>query len=412
MSSKKYTLLFAILILLSSGAFAQPGVKGGVNDSSVIPAKRMPQQNEFWNGSYNFPAKPRNMWEIGVSTGLMTLSSDVSAKILTYPNFSAHIRKAFGYVFSMRLQYVDGIAKGQNWVSSEQFNNNPAWNTNITPVSSRYFSPERMNNGQILFTDHAGNTSSEQNQVFYNYKAHIQDLSLQGIVTLNNIRFHKQKTGLILYAGGGIGATIYKTMINALNDGGDGKNYNVLFKSVIAKYPNGLVYKNRKDILKDLKAGMDNTYETPAESEGGTRRPKFLGGTLKPSATILAGVAFRLGRRVNLAIEDRWTFVKDDLLDGQRWQEHATGSPVLTTDFDSYNYGSIGLNFNIGAKSVEPLWWLNPLDYAYDELMNHRHVKIPKNDCPDADGSIEHTPNLNRLRDPGRATATRPLSRS
>ena len=37
-------------------------------------------------------------------------------------------------------------------------------------------------------------------------------------------------------------------------------------------------------------------------------------------------------------------------------------------------------------KSVEPLWWLNPLDYAYDELMNHRRIKIPKNDCPDADG--------------------------
>ncbi len=41
---------------------------------------------------------------------------------------------------------------------------------------------------------------------------------------------------------------------------------------------------------------------------------------------------------------------------------------------------------NLGAKSVQPLWWINPLDYAYDELRNHRNVKIPKNDCNDADG--------------------------
>ena len=46
----------------------------------------------------------------------------------------------------------------------------------------------------------------------------------------------------------------------------------------------------------------------------------------------------------------------------------------------------MGLNFNLGARSVEPLWWVNPLDYAYDELRNHRNVKIPKNDCNDADG--------------------------
>jgi outer membrane protein OmpA-like peptidoglycan-associated protein len=130
---------------------------------------------------------------------------------------------------------------------------------------------------------------------------------------------------------------------------------------------------------------MDKTYETNADNEN-VRRPVLGDKTLKPSGTVLAGVAFKLGKRVNLAIEDRWTFVKDDLLDGQRWQEQAAGDASLTRDFDSYNYASVGLNFNLGAKSTEPLWWLNPLDYAYDELMNHRHVKIPKMECPDADG--------------------------
>ena len=60
MASKKYKLLIIALLLLSSGVFAQTRSGYSVYDSAVIPAKRMPQQNEFWNNTYNFPAKPRN----------------------------------------------------------------------------------------------------------------------------------------------------------------------------------------------------------------------------------------------------------------------------------------------------------------------------------------------------------------
>ncbi|MBS1510502.1 MAG: OmpA family protein [Bacteroidetes bacterium] len=377
MTSKKYKILLSAFMLLSLGAFAQVGGSGSVYDSSVIPAKRMPQQNEFWNNQYNFPAKPRNQWEVGVSTGLFDISGDVSARPFTAPNFGVHVRKALGYVFSLRLQYINTVGKGLNWVSSENFTNNPAWNTNL-PVGKRYFSPQRLNSGQLAITDHNGNTAATPDQVFYNYKTKLQDLSLQGIVTLNNIRFHKAKTGINLYAGAGVGATAFHTMVNALD--ANGNPYRTLFNSIT-----GTTYSSRKDIIKKLKDGMDNTYETEADNEG-TRRPKIGKNTLRPSGTVLVGVAYKLGKRVNLAIEDRWSFVKTDLLDGQRWQEHAAGDPVLTSDFDSYNYASIGLNFNLGAKSVEPLWWQNPLDYAYDELMNHRHVKIPKPECPDADG--------------------------
>jgi outer membrane protein OmpA-like peptidoglycan-associated protein len=379
MTSKKYKILLTAFTFFALGAFAQVGGSGSVYDSSVIPAKGMPQQNEFWNKSYNFPAKPRNMWEVGVSTGIFTVSGDVSSKVLTAPNFAVHVRKAFGYVFSLRLQYMNAVGKGQNWLAANNFGKNSAYNDNL-PVGKRYFSPERLNSGQIVYSDGNGNAarSATSDVVFYNYKAKVQDLGLQGIVTLNNIRFHKKKTGIIIYGGGGIGATLYNTSVNALD--ASNNPYRTLFNGIT-----NTTYKNRKDVLKALKAGMDKTYETPAENQG-DRRPKIGKNTLKPSGTVLAGVAFKLGKRVNLAIEDRWTFIKDDLLDGQRWQEHAWGDAVLTRDFDSYNYASVGLNFNLGAKSVEPLWWQNPLDYAYDELMNHRNQKMPKVECPDADG--------------------------
>jgi outer membrane protein OmpA-like peptidoglycan-associated protein len=368
MTSKKYKILLSAFMFLALGAFAQVGGSGSVYDSSVIPAKRMTQQNDFWNKTNNFPAKPRNMWEIGISTGIATVSGDIPSKVFTAPNFGLHVRKSFGYIFSLRLQYINTVDKGMHWLASQNFAKNSAW--------AAYNAPLRSNTGVITGSVPARGTNFDQ--VYYNYKTHIQDLGLQGIFTINNIRFHKQKTGILLYGGGGIGASLYNTMVNALD--ANGNTYRTLFNATASG-----TNSNRKDVLKSLKAGMDKTYETKADNQG-TRRPKIGKNTLKPSGTVLAGVAFKLGKRVNLAIEDRFTFTKDDLLDGQRWQENAWGDAVLTRDFDSYNYLSVGLNFNLGAKSVEPLWWLNPLDYAYDELMNHRHVKIPKMECPDADG--------------------------
>ncbi len=386
MVNKKYKFLLGILFLfLSTTVSAQVGGFGSVYDSSVISKKGMNQQNRFWDGSYNFPAKPRNMWEIGASIGMFTISSDVSVKPFTFPNFEAHIRKAFGYIFSVRVQYLNAQGEGLNYNISQNFLKNPAWNRNL-PVTQRYFAPDALMNahgsGVTVYSDNDGRVSGDGNVVYYNYKTKLQDLGVQGIITLNNIRFHKQKTGLVIYGGGGVGVTAFKVMVNALGE--NGTNYRTLFNDVFAKYGAG-TYKQRRDILKDLRAGMDKTYETDADNEN-TRRPILKDKTLKPSGTVVAGVAIRLGKRVNLAIEDRWTFVKTDLLDGQRWQEHAWGDAALTPDFDSYNYASIGLNVNLGARAVEPLWWVNPLDYAYDELRNHRNVKIPKNDCNDQDG--------------------------
>jgi outer membrane protein OmpA-like peptidoglycan-associated protein len=364
MASKKYKLLLAIM-LLSFGAFAQKETnRYDIYDSSVISSKKMPQQNEFWNNAYSFPAKPRNMWEIGVSVGAFNIMGDVHSKFPTVGG-AIHVRKALGYVFSLRLQYLYGTAKGLNWQASENFGKNTAWNQNYSAPGPDGNTP----------------TGEPAEVIYYNYKNNTQDLSLQGIITLNNIRFHKAKTNLVIYAGGGVGATFYKTKVNALD--ANGNSYSDLFTSVFNSTT--LDYKNRKDILKLLKDGMDDSYETDAQTLG-PKRAKLGDNTLKFSSTVLAGIAYRLGKRINLALENRHTFVKDDLLDGQMWQESPSGDAALTGNWDSYNYLSIGLNYNLGAKAVEPLWWLNPLDYAYSELNAPKHMKLPKPILDDTDG--------------------------
>ena len=123
MASKKYILLAGIICLLASGSYAQVGASYDVKDSSLIPSKRMPQHSEFLNGTYNFPAKPRNQWEIGLKAGAFTVAGDVPALFPTL-GFGVHVRKAFGYVFSMRIEYMYGTGKGYSWQAANNYGRN------------------------------------------------------------------------------------------------------------------------------------------------------------------------------------------------------------------------------------------------------------------------------------------------
>ncbi|HYC28580.1 MAG TPA: OmpA family protein, partial [Chitinophagaceae bacterium] len=188
--------------------------------------------------------------------------------------------------------------------------------------------------------------------------------------------FHKAKTGFNFYAFAGVGAMTYDARVNALDANGAKYNFNSIAQAS---------YKDRKTVLDALESMMDDSYETRAENQG-DRRPKLGDNTLKFSGTVGGGVAFKLSNRINIALEDRQSVVRDDLSDGQRWQEHAWGDAALTRDFDSYNFFSLGLNINLGGRAVEPLWWLNPLDYAYSEIRNPRLMRLPKPVLPDSDG--------------------------
>ena len=348
-SKKLKLLLIGILSLFSFCVFSQDTGVFNVNDSTVIPKKGLAQQNEFMNNTYDFPAKPRNQLEIGVSTGLFSLSSDVSAKLPTF-GFSAHVRKALGYIFSLRLQYSYGEAQGLNWKPSFGYANDPTWALHYSAAS---LTP-----------------------VYYNYRTHVNDLALQGIFTLNNVRFHKQKSGMVIYVGVGMGATMYNTYVNALDANNNPYNFATITDAG---------YKSRKQIRKALKSLMDNTYESAAQNNKKNKATLF-GETLDATGVLLGGVAFKLSNKINLAIEERFTMTNDDLLDGQQWQEHPVSDPAQTRNFDTYNYFSVGLNLNLGNKSVEPLWWINPLDYAYNEINNPKHMKLPKPILEDSDG--------------------------
>ncbi|MGE5521702.1 MAG: OmpA family protein [Candidatus Dadabacteria bacterium] len=348
MASKKYSFLAGALCLLASYGFSQQPTtvyRYDVADSSVISSKNLPQYTEFINGTYNFPAKPRNMMELGIKVGAATIIGDVPGKFPT-PGFGVHLRKALGHVVSMRLEYVYGMTKGMQWKPSGNYVNNPAWRNN------GYRGPER---------------------VFYNYKTNVQDLALEALFALNNINFYKAQPKVSVYGLVGFGGLMYNAKVNALN--GSSKY----------TFPTATVTRDNKDDIKSQVQDMlDDSYETPAEID--QFRKKLGDNTFRFVGHFGAGIAFRLSPKMNLAFEDRYTVTKDDLMDGQRWAEQVGGQPVLTSEYDSYNFASVGLNFNLGSKAVEPLWWVNPLEYAYQELRKPRLMILPKPTLPDSDG--------------------------
>lgn len=390
MVNKKYLLLAGLCSLMSAQpVFAQEtetakwssrdmtyrGQSYDVLDSNYVPGSRMSQHRKFLNHQYAFPAKPRNMWELGVGLGSYNVSGDVpnlmfwNAKGGGY-GFHAHIRKAWGYVFSTRLQYNYGVAKGLEWQEDRNYRYNPAW-----AAPGRYI-PQDIND-----------LNRKTDPVFWNYRMESHQLNVDLIASTNNIKFHKAKTGVSIYGLVGIGALAFNTRVDALD--GAGQTYN--FYNIVGD-PNTQpqIHENHKAIQKKLQDGMDGTYETDAENERDRRRPEiFNNKTLVFTPSVGVGLAFRVSKRINISLEDRISMPWDeDLLDGQRWASQVPGSPVLSSQNDGINYLSLGLNFNLGnkRKSVEPLYWLNPLDHAYNELSYPRHMVLPDPTLPDSDG--------------------------
>lgn len=327
-------------------------------DSAYIPAGRMEQQRQYLNHEYAFPAKPRNMWELGLSAGMMNVDGDVISKTpftavtpLDAMGFSAYLRKAIGYSFSWRLQYVYGKASGFDYRSrsAHEF----PWNSN----------PDYQNTS-----------------IHSNYVTTSHELTLQLMYNINNIKFNKAKNSLSLYGFIGGGAFAYNTKVAVKN--GQGQAFDFANAPQVA----GGLRENRKDFNEWYKDQLKDVNENDYVRVEGKDAQKLTDDlSIAPVITGGIGVQFKLGGRVSLNVENKMSYTRSDLLDGV--QKDPSGV-ALSADKDFLNYASIGLSFNLGSKArrVAPLWWVNPIDHVYSELSNPRHMTLPAPILPDSDG--------------------------
>lgn len=318
MATKKYSFLLGLITLIcSTSVFAQESSVW--SDSSYYQSGKLPQYNEFMNNLYAFPPKPRNMWEVGVKLATPVIGGDVPSN---YPGFgfALHARKSLGYSFSIRGEFSHGTVTGLSWRAANNYGSNSAWT---------------KNGYQPNLISATGVRIPAKDQVFYNFKSKINNLSVEGVFNMSNINFHKAKTNVSLYGFAGLGLGWYGTKVNAL--GANGVKYN--FNSI----PTG-TYSTRNSTRTALRNLLDNTYETSADANDGF---KLFGQSAKLTSTLGFGVAVKLSKRLNIALEDRIILFRDDLLDGQQWAEQTFGNPTYTRNFDYYNFLSLGLNINI-----------------------------------------------------------------
>lgn len=127
--------------------------------------------------------------------------------------------------------------------------------------------------------------------------------------------------------------------------------------------------------------GYPNSQSGLIGTVGGTKNNGRNDWAILSGADLGAGISFKLSNKINLGLEEKVIFTTYDLLDGYR-------PAAANTRNDMLHSTTVRLNINLGnpAKRVEPLWWLNPNNFAYSELNSPKHMKMPKVVLPDADG--------------------------
>lgn len=94
------------------------------------------------------------------------------------------------------------------------------------------------------------------------------------------------------------------------------------------------------------------------------------------------GLAYKVSDNFNIGVELKTSFSNYDWFDGI--------STPNSNSFDAFNVPQVRLNWNVGNKAsrVQPLWWINPNNFVYNELNDPKHMKQrkPVLDDDDADG--------------------------
>jgi OmpA-OmpF porin, OOP family len=326
MASKKYMLMAGLISLFSSAAFAQQNDAGyDWRDSSKIPTSLLPQHSEFLNNAYPYPAKPRSQWELGIAGGPSFIIGDISSNPLRKKpaSFQTNIgiggaitlRKAISHTFSWRGGYAGSFNQGE------------------------------PNTGQRA-------------QGLRNYKNWTHSGILDFIASLNPASHYRGNPKTNIYVLAGLNLIASKTFYR--NNGGTQFGPNEPYSTYY-----GFGAPTSTEI------GTITTF-------GGNEVNGRKGWVLLPGLSGGGGIAWKLNNKVNIGIEQRFTFTGYDYLDG--------ANRGKSTDVYSFTSGRINFNLGSSAKKVQPLWWLNPNNFIYNELNRPQHMKLPTPVLPDADG--------------------------
>ncbi len=352
MLKEKFIVVALFTLALLNSSNAQMGGVHNYSDTSYIAPREMSQQADFLSNKGNFPSKPRDQWQFGIFAGLPYVDGDapmavhgLGKGVQSYAHgIGVHVRKAMGYVFSVRSSFAYYNMLGLDYQPNANFNNSPTINRLYATAPRGYI---------------------------HNHRTMAFAGSLEGLVSLSNIMFHTKQKRWNIYGLFGYTALLYNTKMNLMTP--EGVRYP--FEDVSRNFSAGA---SRVDLRKQLRAMTDNSYETKAEVND--RRPGLSKEwQLRHCFSSGVGIEYRMGKSWSLNFEYKRIQTRDDYIDGWYRQSGDLRYAVFTSEWDNIAFTQLGANFNIGnsKKRVPPLWWLNPLEFAYADI-NKNKVAISK----------------------------------
>lgn len=283
-------------------------------DSSKISGKNQIKQKAFLKNDDPYPPAQRDMFEVGVSFGNAEVTGDIAAN----PSLggSLSLRKSLSSIFSLRGSYTLAYPQG-------------------TPRKL-----DRSFEGQV------------------NFKARNHQVSLDVLTSLNPPSNHRGNPGTNIYILTGLDLIATKVFFQDATGSDLGGGYSTFYAQP------------RAGVQRQSQKGSITTF-------GGQTINGRKSFTVLPGASAGGGFSVKLNERINIGVEQRFTFTKYDYLDVFKG---GTGNDVLS-------FTGIRINLNIGssARRVEPLWWINPNNYVYNEINRPQHMKLPIPVLPDGD---------------------------
>lgn len=275
---QKFTLFFLLLLSFSNLLFSQ----SATHEATTHP------------------------FELGINGGGSWLTSDIRMGKLG-GGFGLTFGQTYGmnkknmFTAGWRLRFLDANQFGQDYRRSYGLKNNEVLNGTL---------------------DTSMNYAANPGYVYQNYKTHLDEFSLEGVLSFNQAVYY-----VYPYVFGGVGLTRAVARTNQLDN--DGLPYD--YSSINSSGADG-----KFATLSQLHGIQDNSYETLAD---GNRSP---GWKFMPSVGV--GLGFELAPAVSIGLEYKLTWALNDVLDGQRWTQNNTP----TAHNDLYHYANIWLKLDFG----------------------------------------------------------------
>lgn len=354
-----YVLLSSLPILLSLQVRAQDEMPVARPITDEMTSN--PEQNSMWRtGQSIYPAKPKNMWELGIHAGTSFVSGDVEAPFPAGYGVGLHLRKAVNYTLSFRLDATYQASRGYDARSFNFLEVERTYQQNITDEPQL-----------VGYTDE---TINEDN-IHRNYEARILAFTIEGIINIGNVLFHAPYNKWNLYAIIGIGANIPKTYVDLLN-GDELYDFSGVSAGLDLTTQDG-----RAQSRKNLKDLLDGDFET----RGGVELDFISIGDHKdviPHLNLGLGISRKLSDRLNLGLEHRLMISDSDLYDG--FEDRSAVDETTSNDVPHYTSFRLGINLGNFEKRTQPLYWVNPLTGPLTDIAELK--QRPKFDLTDSDG--------------------------